>query len=341
MARARDCEAAAEFARAFGLSDPEQAVRLAARELLATCGGAPRLPSILEALRVRKVRTKEMILEGALKEAPDGRFDVWVRADRSAVRQRFSVAHECGHVLFYRHAPVAKLRQVEAGAVADEAEERLCNVAAEELLMPQAMMESLIAGASCPLAVVQRVAAECNVSVPAALLRVAPLWRQPGILQAFEYDRSWKMAIARRTGAHHLRPAAFRPDRWGPGDLAAAARGQLPESTGWLIDRSTSTVALATTRTATIGSADRRLAFLCFHDLDVRGGRERESAASLDSLGREIRRIAQSMKGLEGCTHCRGSGWHERARGVVDLCECRLTLARTRVEAMTVTLLAG
>lgn len=340
MARTWKGAAAIEFARNVGDADPEQAIRRVARDLLRETGGSGGLGAVLEALGVRRVRTKEMILEGALKAAPDGRFDVWVRADRSSVRQRFSLAHECGHILFFRLAPLAKRRQIDAGEVADEEEERLCNVAAEELLMPQLGMEVRIAGADCPLAIVQQTVTDCGVSYPAALLRVASMWPRPGILQLFEYDRRWNMALARTTCSHRIRSAAYQPDHWGPNELAAAARGILPQSAGWLIDRSTSTVVRAWTRTAAIG-AGKRLSFLCFHALDVRAGVADRLPGSLDRLGAEIRRIARSIGGRESCSACRGTGWHERTRDIVELCECRLSQARSRIAQTSTPSLVG
>jgi hypothetical protein len=76
--------------------------------LRACCADMPRTTWMAAFDGVRKVRLEDMPLEGALRRAPTGPFDILVRADRPLTRQRFSTAHELGHTLFHRFAPTSK-----------------------------------------------------------------------------------------------------------------------------------------------------------------------------------------------------------------------------------------
>src|SRR5580658_5977934 len=207
---------ARELAASAGMDDAEKAIRHHARALVAGHGG-PRVPMRLAEFfqwaGVRKVRSEEMPLEGALRRLPDGRFDILVREDAAPARQRFSVAHELGHVLFYRHAPHAKAAQARHGVRAPAEEERLCNIAAEELLMPYEAVERVCTTAAGADRVL-RLAQECEVSIESAMIRLAPLWHARGEVQLWQYRNEWKAALIQRLARTRSSLATFEVEEW-------------------------------------------------------------------------------------------------------------------------------
>ncbi len=198
---------ALELAASLSMSDPEAAMREHVRRVIANHGDS-RLPVRLGAFfpwgAVRRVRLEQTLLEGGLRALPDGRFDIVLREDRSPRRQRFTLAHEIGHLFFHRFAPRAKEAQRRDGRHAPDEEERLCNVAAEELLMPQPFVEATTRSlAWCDAArVAVAVSERCDVSIEAALLRLAPCYPGSGELRVWELDEGgWRVGLARRFGS--------------------------------------------------------------------------------------------------------------------------------------------
>src|SRR5258708_27165475 len=177
---------AREIAIAAGTRCPEQAIRqLAAqatrnaRVVTVPVGWA----DLFAELHVRRVRFREMVLEGGLLRNEDGGFNIEVRCDASEPRQRFSIAHELGHILFYKFAPRAKRQQVVNKVRAPHEEERLCNVAADELLMLEWYMKCL---ANDALAQVfprlANISRECRVSLRAACIRYSQFLKLKGAI---------------------------------------------------------------------------------------------------------------------------------------------------------------
>lgn len=165
---------------------------------------------------VRRVRLEATLLDGGLIPLPDGGFDILLREDRSPRRRRFTLAHEFGHLFFYRFAPVSKAAQRRDGRYASDEEERLCNVAAEELLMPHVHIEAMtrsLAWRDAARAVLA-VSEDCDVSIEAAVLRVAPWFPGHGELRLWELGpNGWRVAMARRFGSPgSKRTFAKQPD---------------------------------------------------------------------------------------------------------------------------------
>ncbi|MGO8996043.1 MAG: ImmA/IrrE family metallo-endopeptidase [Polyangiaceae bacterium] len=201
------------------MTDAEAAMRKHVRRLLADHGPL-HLPVRLGAFfawgTIRRVRLEATLLEGGLIPLPDGRFDILVREDRSPRRRRFTLAHEFGHLFFYRFAPLSKEAQRREGRHAPDEEERLCNIAAEEFLMPQSFIEATtdsIAWQDAARAVLA-VSEDCDVSVEAAVLRLAPSFPGFGELRLWElWPNGWRVALARRFGApRSSREFAERPE---------------------------------------------------------------------------------------------------------------------------------
>ncbi|MEL7483988.1 MAG: ImmA/IrrE family metallo-endopeptidase [Planctomycetota bacterium] len=211
-------EEARELARSAAVDRPIEAIRvLVQKELDAIGPHSLPLPlgPLLANLGVRKVRRKEMTIEGGLKRTTTGKFDILVRADRSPRRQRFTIAHELGHLLFYKYAPAAKRRQADTGEPAPLEEERLCNLAAEEILMPSWYVEELAGQTDDMLDMALRLADSCDVSLQAAALRVARATKTRGAILLWRRSAGEMVLLQEfRTGWHGLRLADFELEPW-------------------------------------------------------------------------------------------------------------------------------
>jgi len=119
--------------------DPVAAILWHARRLIAESGIVEppfRPASFAHLRRVRKIVYKNMKVEGCLIPC-DGDFIVELRKDRPYERTNFTCAHELGHTFFYESVPSIKYRTMtNSQPHHDPEEERLCNIAAAELLMP-------------------------------------------------------------------------------------------------------------------------------------------------------------------------------------------------------------
>ncbi|MBV9927523.1 MAG: ImmA/IrrE family metallo-endopeptidase [Acidobacteria bacterium] len=141
-----------------------------------------------------------MEVEGRL--LPQGRdFVIELRKDRPRERQNFTCAHELGHTFFYDSVPTIKYRSLASVEPHhDEQEEKLCNIAAAELLMP-ATIFSKIANDFLPSPQsLQEIARTFETSLTATVLRLhgLKLWDATFIL--------WKRRGSALTAAWIARP---------------------------------------------------------------------------------------------------------------------------------------
>lgn len=197
---------ALELAASLSMGDPETAMREHVRRVMtAHRSTVPvRLGALFEWAGIRRVRLAQTLLEGGLIDLKDGRFDVILREDRAPRRRRFTLAHELSHLLFVRFAPQAKEAQRRQGRCAPEEEERLCNVGAEEFVMPHVLVDETMRAIAWRDAarVVVKVSEACDVSIEAALVRLAPVYPGCGELRLWELDAGrWRVALARRFGS--------------------------------------------------------------------------------------------------------------------------------------------
>jgi hypothetical protein len=198
---------ALELAGSLSMRDPEAAMRAHVRRVVAAHGDnrvPVRLNAFFEWGGIRRVRFERSLLEGGLVPLKDGRFDVILREDRAPRRQRFTLAHEFSHLFFRQFAPRAKEAQRRDQRRAPEEEERLCNVGAEEFLMPHAFVEAPMRDLSWRDAarVVVGLSEACDVSIEAAMVRLAHIYPSYGELRLWELDGTrWRVALARRFGS--------------------------------------------------------------------------------------------------------------------------------------------
>lgn len=102
-------------------------------------------------------------------------FEMLLKETPSEVRSRFTKAHEGCHTFFYELVPELKFRPHDT----DETEERLCNLGAAILLIPQKQLSKEAKHLSVCLDSLQMLAQRFIVSLPAMLLRLKSLnlWR--------------------------------------------------------------------------------------------------------------------------------------------------------------------
>jgi len=123
-------------------------------------------------------------LSALLLRTGDG-YIIKLNADHPPVRQNFSCAHEIGHTFLHELALRLSLDNDEfRGANSNtvgRAKERLCFVAAAELLMPESVFKKYLAGFGVSVNSIERLAYTFRVSIPAAAIRIAEVSTEPCI----------------------------------------------------------------------------------------------------------------------------------------------------------------
>lgn len=167
--------------------------------------------------------------EGALDEGcPDGPRILVRRTDRSTKsnrhRRKFTVAHELGHFILRRE--LRPLVHPDVFSDDNDAEERLCDRFAAELLMPMdAILPQLLQHATSPTQLL-RIARNYDVSVQALVSRVAGarskradlycaiIWRKQGDMfrPQWSYPRSMSGAILCDTGGTSVEKSVQYPE---------------------------------------------------------------------------------------------------------------------------------
>lgn len=88
-----------------------------------------------KALGVEVEEREDMTIDGLLKQTSEGKFIVNLKKDAIEYRKRFTLAHELAHTFFY-DILVGSVRFRGNRNDFDSEEERLCDIAASEMLMP-------------------------------------------------------------------------------------------------------------------------------------------------------------------------------------------------------------
>ncbi|MBI4188117.1 MAG: ImmA/IrrE family metallo-endopeptidase [Chloroflexi bacterium] len=125
---------------------------------------------------------------GILLRFQDG-YTIKVNQNHNLTRQNFSGAHEIGHILFNELSLEPYLQSIEYRTfnpkgdpifnpqgeleARNKAKERLCDVAATELLMPEVVFSKYLSGFGVSVHSIERLANIFRVSFPAAAIRIA------------------------------------------------------------------------------------------------------------------------------------------------------------------------
>ena len=128
----------------YGCKSPVSLFVSRARELVKTSNMTKPPFDPFRYARILKILVEEpadMVLDGTLRRGDDGAFIVYLKRDVSRQRKNFTLAHEIAHTFFY-DAQQTKIDKNRGSERFDPEEERLCDLAAAELLMPFAVFRS-------------------------------------------------------------------------------------------------------------------------------------------------------------------------------------------------------
>lgn len=135
-------------------------------------GFAPSLEPLLQRRKILSLQyVDDLGCDGAIHplgvKYEDG-FKILVKSKCSPHRIRFTVAHEICHTLFYEMAPEVKFRSHDV----DPNEERLCNIGAAALLIPEGVLKRQARGLAVSFDSLEKLSALFDVSLEAMLLRL-------------------------------------------------------------------------------------------------------------------------------------------------------------------------
>jgi len=143
---------------------------------------------------------------GVLLRFQDGGV-IKINQKHSLARQAFSCAHELGHVLFSELELEQYMKNIEYrtfnppqhAELRAKARERLCDVAATELLMPEQVFRKYLSGFGTSVHSIERLANIFRVSIRAAAWRIAEVSEEPCIAllwKTWQRNRSKGLRLA-------------------------------------------------------------------------------------------------------------------------------------------------
>jgi len=168
-------EAAKALMDRWNVSDPYAAIQLAAQDLLARAE-IDEPPTDLELVGsfvgIAKVVRRKMRQSARLIPGPNG-YLVELNTQEHIKRQRFSHAHEIGHLLIPTYTDDPKLREDQATGQywPRRQEESLCDRAASELLLPLARFQNEVIQHGANIATLQYLSDLFEVSLEAVAIR--------------------------------------------------------------------------------------------------------------------------------------------------------------------------
>ncbi len=172
-------------------TDRAQRVMEEARRLLDACGieGPPvDLVRIARHLGIRRIRELDIRLDGQLVELGDGGYEVILSRNSPHTRQRFTLAHEIGHLL-------AASPGDESMSCGDAATEDLCNRVAAELLIPGRFIADA-AAAEMDVAAFRRLATRFQCSLEATAWRILNVGQATGALLIWRTRDDGKLELS-------------------------------------------------------------------------------------------------------------------------------------------------
>lgn len=113
-----------------------------------------------------------------------------VNRNHHPVRQNFSIAHEIGHLLFSEPKLEHYISGIEyrtfnpqaTREIRDNARERLCDIAATELLMPEQVFKKYLTNFGLSINSVEPLAHIFRTSIPATVFRIAEVSNEPCLM---------------------------------------------------------------------------------------------------------------------------------------------------------------
>lgn len=172
--------------RAHRGPDPEEAGESALR-LLRRRSLPVNLDDLARRMGVDRILERPTLVDGRLLSGPDGIF-VEVSSKRGYARQRFTIAHELGHLWLAQRG-----RDSEKGTLGWREEERFCDQFAASVLMPRIWIAKRAKQSQPDLRTLELLSLEARTSLSATLIRVR------------EVDSRWTASLLKfRPGPNHL-----------------------------------------------------------------------------------------------------------------------------------------
>lgn len=184
------------------------------------------LKSLAQCWGVTSIEEREIGSEAMLLPNRNGYSIVLKKADRPSrlARQRFSFAHELGHLLLQK-SQQAGIALKYRGHGHSNAEERLCDQIAAEILMPRLAFQEDAWLDGWSLRNLRNLARKYDTSIPATAFRMIDLMPEEALMGVWEFDGNSKFNLKqRRTGktAYRVPGGSIASKRLG---LAAQAWG--------------------------------------------------------------------------------------------------------------------
>lgn len=147
-----------------------------------------RIPTNLEVvgeqLGVQAVLRRELDVSAFLYPMEDNRLVVFLNSTDVPGRQRFSWAHELGHIVMAEES--VPLLPCGTGRMRDKELERSCDVIAAELLMPRRLFAEAADMEGWTLKAVPRLARLFQVTMQAAAVRLCELSKRPLMMSVWQ-----------------------------------------------------------------------------------------------------------------------------------------------------------
>jgi Zn-dependent peptidase ImmA (M78 family) len=217
------------FAERFAAPSAESAMVLATQQILATHEVTLpfSLQSLFPTLGVDKVVPYTRLSPSltTLRQGANG-YEIHLGKQDSRLwrRQRFTVAHELGHLILMQTLDERHLQAIHKSVDAYQHMERLCDIAARELLMPHTLFQQRLVAGGLTTENLRALYDTFFVSHSAMLLRIAEvipnsaifLWKSYAstphaeiavrLYQAYPYAKGILPTLPRHCRSHHLSP---------------------------------------------------------------------------------------------------------------------------------------
>lgn len=162
-------------------------------------------------LPVKRIVKADLKRAGAILIKFDDGYVIKINKNHLPARQNFSCAHEIGHILFNELKLEDYIKTIEyrtfnpqASSIARaKAKERLCDLAAAELMMPEPVFREYLSNVGASITSVEKLAGMFKTSIESTAIRVAETSAEPCITLVWhklEGDKSRALHLGWRVG---------------------------------------------------------------------------------------------------------------------------------------------
>lgn len=187
----------------------------------ARCGPADdEIRKLCEHLNVERITYEDIPCDGLLMPVSEDRYEVRVSCNAPRSRQRFSVAHELGHVVLQKLglAEHDEAHRETASVKTHSLEERFCDAFASAVLMPRDKFQEEAERLSMSIQTFRELSRRFDVSLSAAARRYFEIMRTPAFaittLRADrESGRAWVDKVHTNVLEYPIKPKSYDKTR--------------------------------------------------------------------------------------------------------------------------------